>query len=72
MTRNFGGRAKGAVGEFEWKPRPEEPQQPEGASSSGDGRKEAAADAQHSMAFKPVSVPRKGPMATFDKYPGEG
>eukprot|EP00879_Flechtneria_rotunda_P012733 GHRR01013297.1.p1 GENE.GHRR01013297.1~~GHRR01013297.1.p1 ORF type:complete len:268 (+),score=75.32 GHRR01013297.1:361-1164(+) len=68
VTRNFGGRAKGAVGEFEWQPRPDAPSQ---QSNSNGGRDSAdGASIQQSAAFKPVSVPHKGPMATFNKYPG--
>lgn len=77
MTRNFGGRAKGAVGEFEWRPRPDSDQTSGGGSSSGaagdaaaTGAAAAAAAAASGVAFKPAAFPHKGPMATFNKFPG--
>eukprot|EP00882_Tetradesmus_deserticola_P014108 GHRQ01014996.1.p1 GENE.GHRQ01014996.1~~GHRQ01014996.1.p1 ORF type:complete len:280 (+),score=90.49 GHRQ01014996.1:151-990(+) len=69
VARNLLGRAAGAIGEFEWRPRPE------AAASSGAGAAGAkaaaeAAAAQAPVPFKPVSVPHKGPMATFNQFPG--
>jgi hypothetical protein len=78
LTRNFGNRPKGAVGEFEWQPRPEAPDQRGAtgpAAGSADASPAAAATAaaaaeQQRTAFKPAAVPRKGPLATFMHYPG--
>lgn len=77
VTRNLLGRAKGACGEFEWRPRPDAPssdQTSSGASGSADaagtGGAAAAAEAA-AVAFKPSAFPRKGPMATFNRFPGE-
>lgn len=67
VTRNLLGRAAGAVGEFEWRPRPEAAAA--GSSSGADGAAAAEAAAAP-VPFKPVSVPRKGPMATFNQFPG--
>ncbi|WIA38406.1 hypothetical protein OEZ86_001732 [Tetradesmus obliquus] len=66
VTRNLLGRAAGAVGEFEWRPRPEAAAA--GSSSGADGAAAAEAAAAP-VPFKPVSVPRKGPMATFNQFP---
>jgi hypothetical protein len=70
VTRNLLGRAAGAVGEFEWRPRPEAA---EASSSDGAASAKAAAEAaaaQVPVPFKRVSVPHKGPMATFNQFPG--
>lgn len=64
-TRNFAGRAKGAVGEFEWQPRPQPPQQQAVSNTSS---KPAG---QQGTAFKPASTTHAGPLATFNRYPGE-
>jgi hypothetical protein len=64
VTRNFAGRATGAVGEFEWRPTPEQPQ----ASAAATAARTAAVIAP---AFRPVSVPHKGPFATFNQFPGK-
>jgi hypothetical protein len=74
VTRNFAGRPQGAVGEFEWRPRPDATDQAAAGGTAGDAAATgAAAAAQHGagVAFKPAAVPHKGPMATFNKYPGE-
>lgn len=76
VTRNFGGRPTGAVGEFAWQPRPEAPAGAVGSSAGAEpsataDAAEAAAASQSGAPFKPVSVPHTGPMATFDKFPGE-
>lgn len=70
VTRNFGGRAKGAVGEFEWRPRPDAPEHFKAGNSSREAESPAGV-VQQSMVFRPVSIPHKGPMATFNKFPGE-
>jgi len=67
VTRNFGSRAKGAVGEFEWRPRPDAVDQ---SSSSSAGAADAAAEPGPGVAFKPAAFPRKGPLATFNRFPG--
>lgn len=69
VTRNFGARAKGAVGEFEWRPRPDAVDQ---SSSSDAGAADAAAAAEPGpgVAFKPAAFPHKGPLATFNRFPG--
>lgn len=76
ITRNFGGRAKGAVGEFEWRPRPEAPDQSSSSSTAAGGDAATAtagatatAAAHAGTAFKPAAFPRKGPMATFNRFP---
>lgn len=73
VTRNFGGRAKGACGEFEWRPRSGAPSdQTSAASGSADAAgTAAAAEAAAAVAFKPSAFPHKGPMATFNRFPGE-
>lgn len=74
VSRNFGGRAKGAVGEFEWQPRPDSTDQANGSSGTGAadaaGTGAAAAVEGPGVAFKPAAFPHKGPLATFNKFPG--
>lgn len=68
VTRNFGGRAKGACGEFEWKPRGDDTDQTSASSGGTDAAATGAAAA--GTAFRPSAYPHKGPMATFNRFPG--
>lgn len=64
VARNFAGRAKGACGEFEWRQQPDATDQASGSSGGADA---AAAG----VAFRPSAFPKKGPMATFNRFPGK-
>ncbi|GBF93493.1 hypothetical protein Rsub_06626 [Raphidocelis subcapitata] len=83
VARHFGGRVKGAVGEFAWQPRPEPPvrSRAPGAAAAGGGGEEAgggeAAPAAAAAAspsapgapFRPAAFPRSGRQATFSRFP---
>ncbi|KAI8467860.1 MAG: hypothetical protein J3K34DRAFT_479964 [Monoraphidium minutum] len=75
VTRHFGGGAKGAVGEFEWRPRPEPPAAAAAARTGGGGDGDAGAAAAAAAAaapaapFRPAAVPKKGRQATFERFP---
>lgn len=66
VARHFAARAKGAVGEFEWQPRPSEAPAAQQAGGEGGDATEAAAAA---APFRPAASPKKGPMATLSRYP---
>ncbi|KAF8061971.1 hypothetical protein HT031_004231 [Scenedesmus sp. PABB004] len=67
VARHLGGRPAGAVGEFAWQPRPEAPPSRPGGAASGAAA--AAAQPAAGAAFRPVSLPHKGPLATFNRFP---
>jgi hypothetical protein len=77
VTRHFGGRVKGAVGEFEWRPRPEVPPAAALAAAAaaaegggGDSGPAAVSGSESgAAAFKPAGLPKSGRQATFSRFP---
>lgn len=73
VARHFGGRIKGAVGEFEWRPRPEPPvsSRAPGAAAGGEaaGAVAGEGDGAPSAPFRPATFPKQGRQATFSGFP---
>lgn len=84
VTRHFGGRIKGAVGEFEWRPRPEPPIRSRARGAAAAAAEAAAGETGAggaaapgvpegeegpSVPFRPVAFPKEGRQATFTKFP---